>query len=378
MIYGVMIMKEYTAKAAAAAKAAVTAALFLYCIMYTEEAAAAVLGSVRRCTEVIIPSLYGMMIASSLVLHSGITGYVPRWAGRLGRLVFGMGRDALPVFTFGMLAGYPVGMKMLWEEYSCGRLTKGRAELLAGLCFGAGPAFIFGCISQRLYGSRNAGMAVLTSNAAANILLALFMAVPLRRSAAEKPKRRPLRLSADMLTGCVLQSGRAMGSICIMITAFSVFSAFLGRMGAVSAAGALIGRLPDLDSGSGRVLAASLLDVTCLGELPRNDWLLLPYISAVTASGGASVFFQLAALSSGKLSMKPFIIMRTAAAVLSFIICRLILPFFLETAAETAASVNVSGARGASPVPSVMLILMTVLLMREFGTENSAETARLT
>ena len=371
-------MKEYAAKAMSAAKAAVTAALFLYCIMYTEEAAAAVMGSVRRCTEIVIPSLYGMMMASSLVLRSGVTGYVPRWAGRLGRLVFGMGRDVLPVFTLGMLAGYPVGMKMLCEEYFCGRLEKGRAELLAGLCFGAGPAFIFGCISQRLYGSRNAGMAILASNAAANILLALFAAVFLRRSAPKEQERRPLKLSADMLTDCVLQSGRAMGSICVMTSAFSVFSAFLTRTGAVAAAGAFIGKLPDLDSGSGRILAASLIDVTCLGELPRSDWLLLPYISAVTALGGACVFFQLAALSSGKLSMKPFIIMRAAAAVMSFFICRLILPFFLETAAETAAAVNVSSARGASPVPSVMLILMTLLLMREFGTENRAETARLT
>lgn len=366
-------MKKYAEKAIKAAKMAAIAAVFVVFLADTQSAAAAVGESIRRCTDIVIPSLYAMMIASSLIVRSGMAGLMPQWAGRLSRRVFGMESSVFPIFTFGMVAGYPVGVKMLCEEYNCGRLTKKRAELLAGLCFGAGPAFIFGCISRQLYSSQSAGNVILISTVSANIILALFMSVPLRRSAGARSVPRRVSISSDMLTDCVLRSGRAMTDICIMIAAFAAANAALDRMGVTAAAGELLGKLPDLDRISGEVIVAALLDVTNIADLPRGDWLLLPYISALTSFGGICVIFQLAALTAGKLSLKPFIIMRSVAAVLSFVICRLISPYFMTYETASVTSLYAADGRTSSPVPSVMLILMTVMLMLEFGGKSSLQ-----
>lgn len=362
-------MKKYAEKAIKAAKIAAVSAAFLYFLTDTGAAAEAVGESIQRCIDIVIPSLFAMMIVSSLITMSGMLTFLPHWLGKLSRLVFGMEGSVFPVFTFGMIAGYPVGVKMLCEEVAAGRLTKKRAELLSGLCFGAGPAFILGCISRQLYTSRNAGLVILISTVSANIFLALIMSVPLRRTAASDSSPRSVSISADMLTDCVLRSGRAMGDICIMIAAFAAANAALARTGATAAAGELLGKLPDLDRMRGEVIVAALLDVTNVGKLPCGDWLLLPYISALTAFGGVCVMFQIAALTAGKLSLRPLIIMRTAAAVLSFFICRLIMSFFMESEITAVLSPRMSST--ASPVPSLMLIIMTVLLMVEYGSKSS-------
>ncbi|MCR4638210.1 hypothetical protein [Ruminococcus sp.] len=366
-------MKKYAGKAVKAAKIAALSAAFVYFLGDTRAAAEAVGESLQRCIEIVIPSLFAMMIVSSMMTASGMMTLIPRWLGRFSRLLFGMEEGVFPIFTFGMIAGYPVGMKMLCEEFSCGRLDRKRAELLSGLCFGAGPAFIFGCISRQLYSSPDAGLVILLSTVSANIILALLLSVPLRRTARARSAPRRVSISADMLTDCVLRSGRAMGDICIMTAAFAAANAALARTGMTAAAGELLAKLPDLDRIRGEVIVAAFLDITNISRLPCGDWLLLPYISALTAFGGVCVIFQLRTLTAGKLALKPFIIMRGTAAVLSFTICRLIMPFFMTGEVTEAMSPLVSSTGNNSPVPSVMLVIMTVMLMVEFGGKDSLQ-----
>ena len=374
MINGVMIMREYASKTLRAVGYGGVVLLLLFCMTDTASTAAAVGESINKCMNIVIPSLYAMLVVSSLFIRSGVNGLFPRRAGKLTRAVFGMESSIFPIFTFSMVAGYPVGVKMLCDEYSAGRLSKHRAELLSGLCFGAGPAFVFGCISRQLYSSDRAGLVILISNVSANFILAFIMSFALRKTAQEQPRRKSSGVSAEMFTDCVLRSGRAMADICIMVVFFSVFAAFLSRIGA-AAAGELLEKLPDLDRNSGEVIVAALLDVTNIGKLPRGDWLLLPYVSGASAFGGGCVMFQVAAITAGRFSLKPFILLRCAAAVLSYFICRLIIPLFMETETVAVSAVKVSGMSSKSPVPSVMLILMTVMLMLEFGKKETKKAA---
>lgn len=366
-----MIMKKFAGKAFNLLKLAAVAGAFLFCLTDTHTASQAVAEGVERCIYIVIPSLFAMLVVSGIIVRSGITGLLPKAAGKLGRFLFGMEGTVLPIFTFGMFAGYPVGVKMLCEEYSAGNITKRRAELLAGLCFGAGPAFIFGCISGQLYSSDRAGLIILFSAVTANVILAAAMSAVLRRTACEPRQRRSPCISGEMLTGAILRSGRSMADICIMIAAFSVITAMLDRIGVIAAAGELLSRIFPVSAQTGGALASAFLDVTNIGGLPCGDAGLLPFISALVSFGGVCVIFQLSALTAGKLSLRPFILMRCAAAVLSFIVCSLITPHFYPAETVEVSALHFGSGRTASPVPSFMLILMTLMLLREFGGRSS-------
>ena len=376
MIYGVMIMREYAAKVAAVVKISVAAIFFCFCITDATTVAATVTGSIQRCISVVVPSLLAMMIFSSLIVRSGMIALLPEWMGRLGKLLFGMDKGELSIFLFSMVAGYPVGIKMLAEEYTSGRITTKRAELLSGLCFGAGPAFVYGCIARQLFRSVDAGKLILLSSVSAKIIIAFIMSVPMRRAAASKSlSRRRVSISADMLTDCVIRSGRAMADICILITGFSVLTAFLVSTGVMAAAAEIPAKLLCLDRSCVEAAIAALIDITNVEGLPHGDFLLLPFISGAVSFGGLCVLFQLSALTAGKISLRPLVITRTAAAFLSSRICSLLLPFFIKDEAVEATAV-LAGRYGVErTVPSAMLILMTIMLIWEFGDKTVESSA---
>ena len=360
-------MRKSIERGRAAVKTALLTAGFVYCAADTETVSAAVYSGIQRCINVVVPSLFAMIMVSSILVRSGAGVFAPKLTGRFGRLLFGMDAWELRIFALGMFAGYPAGTKMLCDEYAMGRISKRRAELLAGICFGAGPAFIFGCISRQVFADKRAGQLILVSTVAANVLVALIMSFFLRKTAAPRMKaQKSPGVSADMLTECVMRSGRTMADICIMIIGFSVLTAFLVRTGAMWAAGELFGLLPGLDSVSGEALAASLIEITAVAGASRSG-LQLPYVSAAVSFGGVCVFFQLSSITSGKLSIKPLIVMRTAAALMSYWICRILLPLFMGNEAAAAAAVAAGGYSSGTAVPSIMLIIMVVLLMREYG-----------
>ena len=358
-------MKKLKEIMSGALKAALLIWAAYYCMTSTSAAGAAVSVALERCLYTVIPSLYAMMIVSALIVKSGAAGVCGKFTGKAGRLIFGMEQEIFPVFLFSMIGGYPVGGKMLVTLYSDGSLSKQRAELLSGVCFGAGPAFVTGCISARLYGTPTAGRIILISALSANVLTALAVSIFLRRSPEISGNAKKFRLSGSMLTGSISSAGRSMAEICFTIAAFSVFAGMLSSTGAVRSAGAAVSAVSGLTDDVSQQIVLAFLDVTAAGELPRGNYALLPWLSALDSFGGVCVLFQLAAIFSGRLNMLPLIITRLVSSVLSFAICSLIMPFMLRNEVVGAAAVNTSVHSAPSPVPSVMLILMTFAVLRK-------------
>ena len=359
-----MIMKKTVKNIPLLIKSALLIWGTVYCMKCTAEVGNAVSGAVGRCLSTVIPSLYAMMIVSSLIVMSGAAAACGKLTGKAGHVLFGMDSESFPVFLFSMFAGYPVGCKMLVSLRSEGRLTKRRAELLSGICFGAGPAFISGCIAGKLYGSAAAGRILLISTISANILTALGVSVLLRKTPSSSASTSPkMHLNSRLLTQCVSSAGRSMAEICFTIVTFAVFAAMLTSCGAVSAVGALLSSLSGQPPEVSEQLVLTCLDVTAAEHLPHSNYTLLPYLSALVSFGGVCVLFQINAIISGKLNILPLVIVRLAASVLSFGICRLIMPFMLKDETVPAAAVNSAVHSAASPVPSIMLLMMTFALL---------------
>ncbi len=343
--------------------AAVTGAI-IYCFVGASQVREAVSAGIERCIYVIIPSLYAMMAVSMLMIRSGIVTFA---AGSIDRIahIIGLTGEELLIFLFSITAGYPVGTKML-----CARgenISRSRTELLAGVCFGAGPAFISGCISHRLYGSDRIDSLLMLSCFTANIILVLVISPVLRRYPPPEAKHRRIMMNSDLLTECILSAGRSIGEICFMVTAFAIITYALEACGAVDIAGALLSAVTDLDKESAGAVLRSFLDVTAVEGFPAGDYRLLPWISALTSFGGVCVMLQIAAAASGKIRIGVVIPMRICAAFISFFVCRLLMPFMLRRESVSVSTSEVHIINSPSPIPSVLLIIMTLVLFREYG-----------
>ena len=361
-------MKKHMKKILFAVKLIPLALIFLMCTTSPQLTGEAVSGAVQRCLTAVIPSLFAMMTVSAVMIRSGVLTYVPKAAGRLSSAVFGMEGFVLPVFIFSMFGGYPVGTSMLLEQYEKGLISKERASILSGLCFGAGPAFVFVAVSGRFYSSPTAGMIIIVSTVSANVILTLLLSPLLKRSLTDgKSIHRRTDLTCDMLTGSIISSGRSMAVICFTVTAFSVVSAFLDYSGIFDKAGSLLSHILSLPAKNVTSLLHGAFDITDTGQLPHDDHTLLPFLCAITSFGGICVLFQLSALIRGRLSMKPIILIRTAAGILSAVICRIVTPFFLRHELRAVSLTDIRLYSSRSPVPSVMLMIMTFMLFLSYN-----------
>jgi len=362
----VIIMKKIGKFAFLSLKIAALLILTLFCLTETATVKDAVYEAVIRCLNTIIPSLYGMMVISALLTKSGITGKIPKAVSSFGKAVFGMDKNVFPIFLFSLFAGYPTGAKMLCSQYENNLISKKNAEIFSGLCFGAGPAFIYGCISSHIYGNENAGLIILISTVSANFILAIAVSFFIKTASdSQYCGINSLTLNSNILCDSVSSGGRSMASICTMILAFSVLTAFLRETGAISAIAHILCSFASFSDSTAEAVICAALDVTSCEMLPCGDYTLLPIICGLVSFGGVCILLQISALTSGKLSLLPLIILRTAAAFLSGLICHFISPYFLADTVISAAAINISPCRSSTPVPSLILIFMTFIVFYE-------------
>ncbi|NLT08607.1 MAG: hypothetical protein GXY08_03805 [Ruminococcus sp.] len=344
------------------------AVLCWYCMAHTDPVKEAVAVGIERCTGIIIPSLYAMLVVSAAFVRSGIAGSLSMTVRRVIHRITGMDGAGLPIFLFSQIAGYPVGAGMLAAEYRAGRIDKRTAELLMGVSCGAGPAFVYGCISSRLYGGAAAGRIIMLSAIASNMIIAAVLSLYLRRRPFSDTGREKLCIGGDMFTDSVAAGGRAAAGICFMVMIFVVITDMLEYTGISGVASGAVSSLSGYDRRISAELFAAFLDVTAIVRLTPGNYALLPAVCALTSFGGVCVLLQIASVSGGELSVLPFAVIRTAAAALSFGICRAIMPHMLEGEAVPAAA-GLRFHSAASPVPSVLLMLMTVMLLSETDAE---------
>ncbi len=318
----------------------------LFCLFSSNDVKSAAIMGINRCITIIIPSLYAMMTASVLLMKCGVLSSAGRYISPITRRIFGMNGEMGAVFLFSIISGYPVGAKMIYSMYAENRISKQTAEIMTGICFGAGAAFIFGCAAS----TTEIGGLILVSNLSAELIIAIILSSYFRKNPIAEKKRK-ITISGDVLTDSVASAGKSLGDMCFCVIIFSVFTKMVEKSG-------IVGKLADVFRLDGSIFSA-VLDITAISEISVD----IPTAAALISFGGVCVFFQISAIFRGKLSVFPLVAMRIAAAVLSYGICHILQPIFIS--GDVTAVFAASGCmhREASPVPSVMLIIMTAVVI---------------
>ena len=97
------------------------------------------------CIQTVIPSLFPFMVITSVLTGAfgGTQFAIIRPFSRFCKMT--PGTESL--LLVGLLGGYPVGAKCIYEAWSSGQITKADAHRFLGFCNNAGPSFIFGMCS---------------------------------------------------------------------------------------------------------------------------------------------------------------------------------------------------------------------------------------
>lgn len=252
----------------------------------------------------VLPSLLPYLIASSLLLRSGLFSGLSA-------------RTAPLLLLFGALGGYPVGARIAGELHRSGRLSRSGAQMAALFINLPNPVFLVSVVAAGLFGSARAAIPLLL----AIYGVALFGLFGLSRLPIEKCGLSQSGLHPADLPDAIGDGVKAILNVggCI------IFASVLGTL--LETAGVLLFRHVDP---AARAILLGLFEMTCGCEATAALRVSLPLRLSLCAFfvqfGGASVLLQTA--SALPLSFPRYLLGKLCMALASAILTFLLTPLF--------------------------------------------------
>lgn len=284
----------------------------------SELAAKAIASGLEVCAKTLLPSLFPFIVASELLVESGIIHRVGRLLHRPFYSLFGIGGDAACAVLLGFVCGFPVGTKC--ASSLCQNGTIGKKEFCRVLAFSNQPssAFLIYTVGGAMFGSLRFGVALYLSTLLSALLIQLTLGLCQRKNS-DRPntQERPAlpseaRSFPDALAKAVSQSALAMLSICAFVVFFSALGESLfylaDGLSLSPAASALLFGVFELTGGASHAALCSAAAAPVLCALAVG-W------------GGLSIHFQLLHLvGSTPFSKRAYFLIKLAQGALNAIL----------------------------------------------------------
>ena len=274
----------------------------LFCIIivliaFSPAAKAGAIKGINLCENIIIPSLLPILILSNTIITMKSKSAV---------------KSAV---LLGLISGYPSGAALTRELYRNGHITSKQAERIMSYNFCGGCAFIISAVGGIIYKNIKAGIILYLSCVISSLIIA-FVTKPFYKSKEQICNKNTTRKKAFTTVLCesVEKSAKSLAVMSAYIILFSALMAVI--------------TIPDF--------IVPIIEITnglCTSKaLPP-----LPFCAFFLSFGGLCVHFQLFSfLTEMKINYSVFLLFRITAAVLSFLICKIIICFIPESALTSA------------------------------------------
>ncbi len=283
-------------------------AVIILILLLPDLSAAAVLKSGALAVTVVLPSLFPMLVLSSLFTSSNTSKKLS---------------PTLSCLAIGLVAGFPVGAATVQNYVENGDISEDRASLMLPWCNNASPSFVVGFVGASLWGSVQVGWILYFCHVLSAILLAFFMSRGQKR---EVFQRHVLKQS---FSSSLTQAVKRAATSCINITAFIVFFGVV-----VAIIEHFFGALPSLLIGTIE-LTQGVARAMGMGEMPR---IVLAVQAAILAFAGFSVLFQVRSVTT--VSMKYYLPCKIVQSGVAAALTYAAFTFFTATHPETIAVVG--------------------------------------
>ena len=292
--------------------------------------------------SIVVPSLLPFMVASFILLETGIVRLIGHMLSPVTRLLFAAPGESAYVFLASALSGYPVGARLTSELYTAGHLSERDAQRIIRFTSISGPVFLTGAVGAGMLGVPEAGIHLIAAHYLSAVLVGIVFGLFGRRHMPPPGKaslpnavrdfRQDIAASAPLgtiLSGSVQKAVTTLLKIGGFITFFFVVMEVLsvsGIMDFLIRLSAPVANLAGISSAETHALLTGGIEMTagCSAAAALNTALAtrLPLISAIIAFGGLCIHMQTHAVC-GKLVPKRFFLAKSLQAVLAYGICTL-------------------------------------------------------
>lgn len=316
-------------------------------IFFSADAKQGALNGLILAQSTIIPSLMPLLIIFLLIMKTGAKDVLSKCFGFISHCIFNLPYVTFPAVFLGLLGGYPTGALLTKELLESGEIDQVQAKRMLRFNFCGGAGFIITAVGTAVMQNTKAGIILFISNALSSVIIGFALSFTQKRTGEKFYSFTQKENFGDALSDA---TASAVGSV-LNITAFIIlFSA--------------ISQIITVDS---RFMP--LIEITN-GVCSKNNF-SLPETSAYLAFGGLCIHFQLLGIIK-KVGMRlwDFFIFRIIGAVISYIICKIILkiiPVELAVFANSAVPVELSSVNIAL---SVIMILGCFVIILDINSKR--------
>lgn len=284
-------------------------------IMFPAQALSACRESFSLFIYSVFPALFPFFVCTSLLMRIGAIHAISKRIEPFMRFLFGCSGKAGFVFCMSILAGYPMGARLIGQLRSRNEISIQEAQHMLSFCSTSGPLFILGAVSIGMLGNAQIGYTLLC----VHILSAIFTGLLLKPArpfplVCEMDTRKKITSMpfGTMLLNAITEGLKGMSLVGSLILLFSIILSLLKaggfmqyivfsiekllvvlQMPSIYAEGIFAG-VWEISNGA-HILSSAVPQLT-----PEK----IALISAVMAWGGFSVHAQSIALLSGS-GVKP-------------------------------------------------------------------------
>lgn len=318
----------------------------------------------------VLPSLLPFMILINILVPLDGLKKVTYLSTPFTKKIWHLPGYSFSTFIMGLIAGYPMGAKVVKQLYNDHKLTKEEAETT--LCFSnnCGPLFIIGTIGTAMLSCTSLGYFLFFIHLVSALLMSLLVTRNVPSSAASFTSRtdsEPISFSTLLNQGVM----NAMDTIVCVGGYIILFSVLTNILTEAPFAKAVIDSV--FHTSTAKLVFASLLGG--LLELSNGSYLLstlpssiytLAAISAVIGFGGLCVYFQtLYVLEGSELSTKRYFISKSLQGLLSFGLTLILYPFYVLYTQSTSFTFS-------TPILGIGILVVSIVIFLTFFTLNSS------
>lgn len=321
---------------------------FVFLIIFAEDFKNGFLTGLKNCSETVIPSVFPFLIAASLSGSGNIPKPVRKIASFFTEKLFNLPSETIFAFILGQTGGYLSGVKSANSLCETGRISESQAEKLMLFCINPGIGFAVNALGSIMLSSRNSGRIIFFSICISSVICGIISRFLPHKKITVVKRENPTPPFSQAVINSVSSGTFSLLTACAFICIFSGMTAVIEAY------------IPD---GAIKTASICLLEITN-GCIVASKEMSLPFISAMCSFGGICVHMQIfASADKFRIRLPLFYLFRIINAVLSFLICNLLLSLFPN---DVQAMVNVTPEAALwsfSAPASVSLLFLSALLI---------------
>jgi hypothetical protein len=341
-------------------------------IYFAKDVALSLRESIKQCLYTIIPSLYAFMVLSSFIISTGIYTVLSKPFSFISRKIFHIPTRFFSIFLLASAAGYPVGAKLISNLVKNGDLDKDTAADMLCFCYSGGPAFFCGAVSLTLFDNISIGFLIFAVIFITNIICAIIIGLKKPVPPAHDTAKTEVKVTVSKFLSAVTDGGKSILIMCGIIIFFASFTAILEKLGFFTIISLAFAGGFGISNANGETLIKSVVEISNILSLSHGQYVLLPIVSALLSFGGICVLIQILQFSGGFIKFTKFLLYRIFVAVICFFLTKTVLILFPSLTAVLADAINGGFTKG-TPIPSIFLIFMTIILLT-FEVNNKRKT----